>query len=258
MCAGSSPAGGPRGCRRRTGRRRWHCRSRCRGTRWRGSPARSATAPFERERAAVLEHDHDQACRPPRRPRRAAAAARERRSRCATALRPTCSRLRRWRARRRRPGAPRRRPASMPPASGSSTPEPRRRSADSCRRARLGRRSRDRPPSRRRHRRTHGPTRSCWPLANGPISAIVLPDRGQRQQVAVVLEQDDRLAPGLARQRAGLRKHRARALALLVDAAEGVVEQAEHRLHREHPADGLVELRFGHSPLRTRSGRCWR
>ena len=45
------------------------------------------------------------------------------------------------------------------------------------------------------------------------------------------------------------------ALALLVDPAEGVVEQAEHGLQREHAAHGFVELRLGHLAAAHQAGQ---
>ena len=68
----------------------------------------------------------------------------------------------------------------------------------------------------------------------------------QRQQVAVILEQHDRFAARFARQRARCGEHGARRLSLLVDPPEGIVEQAEHRLDRKHPADRLIDHCFGH------------
>ena len=99
---------------------------------------------------------------------------------------------------------------SMPPASGSSTPEPWRddqpilvgeRRANAGREIdRLGIVAIDDP-------RTDQIVR---PGCKRTDQRDLLARARQRQQVAVVLEQDDRLAPGLARQRARLRKHRSR------------------------------------------------
>src|SRR5439155_27022115 len=68
----------------------------------------------------------------------------------------------------------------------------------------------------------------------------------QGEKFAVILEHDDRLAPGFARERPGFRKHRTGAFALHVDASERIIKEAEHRLQCEHSADRLIEERFGY------------
>ena len=82
------------------------------------------------------------------------------------------------------------------------------------------------------------------PGREGPDQRDRLARLRKRQQVAVVLQQDDRLAAGLARKRPVLRKQRARLFALLVDPPERILEQAEHVLRREHPADRGVQHGF--------------
>ena len=78
---------------------------------------------------------------------------------------------------------------------------------------------------------------------------------GQRQQVAVVLQKHDRFLRRLARQRQRRLGARARLLALHVDPAEGIVEQPEPRLGREHAAHRLVEPLHRHFALLDKIGK---
>ena len=77
----------------------------------------------------------------------------------------------------------------------------------------------------------------------------------QRQKIAVVLEQNNRLAAGLACKRPRFRQHRPRRFAPDVDAPERIVEQAEHRLQRKHPADRFIEPRLRHRAAAHQSGQ---
>ena len=78
---------------------------------------------------------------------------------------------------------------------------------------------------------------------------------GQRQQIAVILQHDDRLAGRFPRQSAAGGEQSARGFALLVDAAEWIVEQAEHGLDRQHFAHRLVEQGFRHIALANEVGQ---
>ena len=136
---------------------------------------------------------------------------------------------------------------SMPPRSGSSTPEPcgdderaglRDRGANAGREIdRLGVVAIDAPTARR------GRAGRC---ANGPISAILLPERGSGSRSPSFLSMTIDLRPASRASARVCGSIERAALALLVDAAEGIVEQAEHRLQRQHAADRLVELRLRH------------
>jgi hypothetical protein len=68
----------------------------------------------------------------------------------------------------------------------------------------------------------------------------------KRQQIAVILEHDNRPASRVPGERDRFRKHRPRSFPALVDAAERIVEQPDHRLGRQHPPHRLVEPRHRH------------
>ncbi len=70
----------------------------------------------------------------------------------------------------------------------------------------------------------------------------------------VVLEQDDRLVRGFARQTDRIRSCRLRFGGRRIRIR--IVEQAGLEFQREYPADRLIDERPRHAPSRTSSGSC--
>jgi len=83
----------------------------------------------------------------------------------------------------------------------------------------------------------------------------LLPTLAQRQDIALVLQKDDRLLRHLARKRQRRLGAAACGFAFLVDAAERVLEQAELGLDRQHLADRFIDPRHRHLALLDQVGQ---